>query len=121
MKFAAFLIVTFLTYSKSLFAMGPHKPLPDLPTYSNVDLNRYLGKWFEIARKPQVFEKDCVGVTAEYDLRSDGRIGVKNSCRKISCGGKLALATGVARVVDSPNNSKLKVSFFWPFEGDYWI
>ena len=121
MKFAIFLVTFILTYSNSLFAMAPQKPLPDLPTHSNVDLNRYLGKWFEIARKPQHFEKDCVGVTAVYELQSDGRIGVKNSCRKMSCEGRMSVANGVARVVDSPNNSKLKVSFFWPFEGDYWI
>jgi apolipoprotein D and lipocalin family protein len=121
MKLTSFFMALILAHSTSLFAMGPQKTSPNLPTTSNVDLGRYLGKWYEIARKPLFFEKDCVGVTAEYSLRSDGKIGVKNSCRKNTCEGKLSVANGVGKVIDAPNNSKLKVSFFWPFKGDYWI
>jgi apolipoprotein D and lipocalin family protein len=102
------------------FAMGK-SPLTPIESVKNVDLNRYLGKWYEIARLPQIFEKDCVGVTAEYSLRSDGKIIVNNTCRKNSCEAAPKSAPGIARVVDTENHSKLKVSFFWPFEGDYWI
>ncbi len=121
MKITHILIgIIVLLHTSAAFAMG--KPsLPPVEVVKNVDLNRYLGKWYEIARLPQIFERDCVGVTAEYSLRSDGKIIVNNTCRKSSCDSPGKSALGVARVVDSQNNSKLKVSFFWPFEGDYWI
>ena len=106
--------------SAHAYSMGS-KSLGDLETAKNVELNRYIGKWFEIARIEQRFEKGCVGSTAEYSLRADGKIAVKNTCRVRSCSGRISKAKGVARVVDLKNNAKLKVSFFWPFEGDYWI
>ena len=84
-----------------------------------VDLQRYLGRWFEIARYEQSFQKGCEGVTADYDLRPDGSIGVLNRCRKPS--GKLSEARGRAKLVDATTNAKLKVSFFGPFYGDYWV
>jgi apolipoprotein D and lipocalin family protein len=85
-----------------------------------VDLNRYTGKWYEIARYPNRFQRDCDGnVTASYTLRSDGKIRVVNECRKQD--GRRKSAVGTARVVDRATNSRLKVTFFWPFSGDYWI
>jgi apolipoprotein D and lipocalin family protein len=85
-----------------------------------VDLNRYTGKWYEIARYPNRFQRDCEGnVTASYTLRSDGKIRIVNECRKQDGRGKSAV--GTARVVDRKTNSRLKVTFFWPFSGDYWI
>jgi apolipoprotein D and lipocalin family protein len=60
-------------------------------------------------------------VTAEYSLRDDGLIRVVNSCRKGSLDGPLKRSTGRAKVVDQATNAKLKVSFFGPFWGDYWI
>jgi len=84
-----------------------------------VDLERYLGRWFEIARYEQRFEKGCAGVTADYNLRPDGRIDVINRCRKP--GGRVVEAHGLAKVVDRTTNAKLTVSFFGPFYGDYWI
>ena len=55
----------------------------DLTTVPSVDLNRYLGKWYEISRYPNRFQKRCVGdTTATYTLREDGKITVLNSCRK---------------------------------------
>ncbi len=92
-----------------------------LAVVEHVDLARYMGVWYEIARLPTRFEKGCQHVTAEYTLRPDGKVTVVNSCRKGSPTGPLEIARGVARVVDSATNAKLKVSFFWPFEGDYWI
>ena len=93
---------------------------PDLPTVDYVDLDRYLGRWYEIARYPNDFEQGCVGVTADYSLRDDGQIGVVNTCRN-SDGGAKERIQGVARVDDRTTNAKLKVSFFWPFSGPYWI
>jgi len=84
-----------------------------------VELQRYLGRWFEIARYEQSFQKGCEGVTADYSLRFDGTIAVTNRCRKPD--GKIAEAQGRAKIVDSSSNAKLKVSFFGPFYGDYWV
>jgi apolipoprotein D and lipocalin family protein len=85
-----------------------------------VDLERYLGVWFEIARYDQRFERSCVGgVTATYSLRADGSIDVVNRCRRGDGGTKEA--HGRAKIVDRTTNAKLKVSFFGPFYGDYWI
>jgi len=90
-----------------------------LQTVSSIDLNRYLGKWYEIYRLPNWFEDaDCMTVTAEYSLRADDGVSVLNTCHKQS---KKVEAKGIAKVVENSNNSKLRVSFFRPFYGDYWI
>ena len=94
-------------------------------TVASVELDRYLGKWYEIARYPNSFERNCQGVTAEYSIRPDGNIGVLNTCRADTPDGKARTAEGRARIVEGSNNSKLRVKFapVWvPFaEGDYWI
>lgn len=90
-------------------------------TVESVDLERYMGTWYEIASFPQSFQKGCTATQAEYSLRKDGKVKVVNTCRLGTPDGKLKKAVGRARVVDRETNSKLKVSFFWPFEGDYWI
>ncbi len=92
-----------------------------LQTVNFVDLNRYIGKWYEIARYPNSFQKSCVGSMATYSLRDDGKINVVNECYNKSFSGKLHSAKGKAWVVDKETNARLKVSFFWPFAGDYWI
>lgn len=97
------------------------KNMKPLQTVSSVDLNRYIGKWFEIARYHHKFQEGCVGSRATYDLRNDGKITVVNECYEESFSGKLRSAKGKAWVVDRETNAKLKVSFFWPFAGDYWI
>jgi len=94
------------------------RPLEVVPY---VDLNRYIGTWYEIATIPQRFQKDCVAVTATYTLRDDGKIDVLNKCRKKTLDGEVKTARGKAWVVDKKTNAKLKVRFFWPFKGDYWI
>jgi len=85
----------------------------------SVDLQRYLGRWYEIARYEQGFQKDCDAVTADYDLRSDGKISVLNKCVKPD--GKANQSEGRAKIVPDAGNAKLKVSFFGPFFGDYWV
>ena len=92
-----------------------------LEVVDHVDLQRYLGTWYEIATIPQRFQKGCVGVTAEYSLRKNGDIQVVNTCIKETLDGEVRTARGKARVVDRTTNAKLKVSFFWPFWGAYWI
>lgn len=89
-----------------------------LDTVEYVDLEKYLGKWYEIAAFPQSFEKGCTHSTAEYSMRDDGNIAVKNSCMKDD---KIDIAEGVAYVTDKKTNAKLDVQFFWPIKGKYWI
>jgi len=90
-----------------------------LTSVSAVDLNRYLGTWYEIYRLPNRFEgTDCVTVSAQYALKDDGNVSVLNTCLKKD-GPKVA--NGTAKVVPGSNNAKLKVSFFRPFYGDYWV
>jgi apolipoprotein D and lipocalin family protein len=84
-----------------------------------VDLNRYAGTWYEIARLPNRFQRQCAGdVTATYRLRDNGKVEVINECRRED--GVLEVATGTAWQPDPPEG-RLKVRFFWPFTGDYWI
>jgi apolipoprotein D and lipocalin family protein len=89
-------------------------------TVARVDLERYMGKWVEIASFPAWFQRDCFCTMAEYELRGD-HVSVKNSCRKGSSEGELDIAMAKAFAVAGSNNSRLKVQFFWPFKGDYWI
>ena len=95
-----------------------NKPLEVVP---HVELARYLGTWYEIATIPARFQKDCVAVAATYTLRPDGKIDVLNACRLLTLDGKRKSVRGKAWVVDRATNAKLKVQFFWPFRGDYWI
>lgn len=104
----------------ALIARGEVR-LPELKTVEHVDVKRYMGTWFEIAKFPQRFEKGLVGVTANYSLLANGKVRVLNTGYKDDFNGKLKTAKGKARVVDTATNAKLKVSFFWPFAADYWI
>jgi lipocalin len=91
----------------------------DNSTVKELDLNRYLGTWYEIARFPHSFEKNLVGVTATYSMRDDGKIKVVNQGYKNALDGELSLATGKAKIPDPQKPGKLKVSFFWIFYADY--
>lgn len=88
---------------------------------SKVDLNRYKGKWYEIARLPNFFEKKLKCTSATYILREDGKITVVNSGHYIADPQKKSSSEGVAWIPDKNSPAKLKVRFFWPFSGDYWI
>ncbi|MEO3473972.1 lipocalin family protein [Roseomonas sp. CAU 1739] len=101
------------------------EPGPTTPrTVGSVDLQRYVGNWFEVARFPTWFQDSsslrCEAVTATYAARQDGRITVVNRCRNALSGGQERVAEGVAYSA-SPGNDRLRVSFFWPFYGDYWV
>lgn len=96
-------------------------PGTQLDTVAYVDPDRYLGLWFEVVRADHSFERDCDGVTAFYERREDGDIRVINRCWENGLDGAFDLAEGRARIVDQTSNSKLEVSFFGPFFGDYWI
>jgi apolipoprotein D and lipocalin family protein len=99
--------------------IGCSNKYPHLPTVKKVDLEQYTGTWYEIARFEHFFEKGCKNVTATYELKNDGDVRVINRCTMIENNEK-KVATGVAYPIDN-TNSKLKVSFFRPFYGDYWI
>jgi len=101
-------------------AGAARKPAP-LRTVAHVDVERYTGTWYEIASYPQRFQKGCTATAAVYTLRKDGTITVLNRCNRDSLDGRETIARGRARVVDRESNAKLKVTFFWPFWGDYWI
>jgi len=90
-------------------------------TVDRVELDRYLGTWYEIARYPNSFQEGCQATTATYSLRDDGDIEVLNACREGGLDGPRQTAEGKAWIVDTRTNAKLKVRFFWPFSGDYWI
>ena len=96
-------------------------PGATLETVPQVDVDRYLGLWFEVVRADHSFERDCQGVTAFYERRPDGDIRVINRCWKDSLDGAFDLAEGRARIVNTDTNAQLEVSFFGPFYGDYWI
>lgn len=95
--------------------------LPPLETVPRVELERYLGTWYEIASFPQSFQRGCFATTANYTLADDGEIVVVNRCNKDAIDGPESVATGRARVVDTTSNARLEVSFFGPFWGDYWV
>ena len=92
-----------------------------LQTVAALDLERYLGKWYEIARFAHGFEKKLVGVTAEYSLRKDGRITVVNSGFKHTLEGKLIKAKAIAWRADDAVPGALKVRFFHLFASDYLV
>ena len=93
----------------------------NLETVSYVDPIKYSGLWYEIASFPQRFQKGCHCTTAEYKLHPKGYIIVENKCRKDSVDGKVASIKGKAFIEKNSGNAKLKVQFFWPFKGKYWI
>jgi apolipoprotein D and lipocalin family protein len=115
---ASIVVVGTIWLAKPAHAAGGTPPLEVVPS---VDLGRYAGKWYEIARLPNRFQRDCAGnTTATYTLRPDGKITVLNECRKAD--GRQQSARGTARVAAAKGpNTKLKVTFFWPFSGHYWI
>jgi apolipoprotein D and lipocalin family protein len=117
MKFIEVYCVVFLLVGLAR-SLAQTQPLETVPS---VDLQKYVGKWYEIAAFPQRFEKGCHCTTAEYELTDKGYVRVINSCRKDSPSGKMSVAKGKAFIVEGSNNAKLKVQFFWPFRGNYWI
>ncbi|WP_044415010.1 lipocalin family protein [Halarcobacter anaerophilus] len=102
-----------------LFITGCATKDPKIQSVKKLDLNQYLGKWYEIARYEHFFEKNCKNVNATYSLKKNNNIKVVNRCQDITTNEKKE-AIGEAKKVDN-TNSKLKVTFFWPFYGDYWV
>jgi len=117
-EFRLLLILSFLF---SLSCTNTNSQMIDKTTVKELDLNRYLGTWYEIARFPHSFEKNLVGVTATYSLRDDGKIKVLNQGYKNTLDGELSVAEGKAKIPNKTEPGKLKVSFFWIFYADYFV
>jgi apolipoprotein D and lipocalin family protein len=119
-------LALFLTVAGGVPAAWAQTPAPP-QTVASVDLDRYAGRWYEVARFPNRFQKQCTGdVVVEYARREDGRIDVVNRCR--TAGGATDEARGIARRAGGDtSNAKLEVRFapavlsFLPVWGDYWI
>lgn len=122
-RLAAFLVTVLAITPISAGADGS----ATVKTVAEVDLDRYAGRWYEISRLPNRFQRGCAGnVTADYGVRADGRIDVVNRCSTTD--GEEKRAAGVARIVDRATRAKLEVRFapailsFLPMVwGDYWI
>jgi apolipoprotein D and lipocalin family protein len=101
--------------------------ISQMSTVPSVDLARYAGRWYEVARLPNEFQKKCAGdVSADYIIRPDGKVDVVNQCRQED--GTISVARGVARSADPETNAKLEVRFAPAFLawlpvvwGNYWV
>jgi apolipoprotein D and lipocalin family protein len=123
LRYLILIVAIFCLTNTSMSAQSNNKK--EVTTVDSVDLQKYIGKWYEIAKIPNSFQSNCArNTTAKYKLRSDGRLDVINRC--VEKDGSVNEAHGIAKVVDKKTNSKLEVSFvrilginlFW---GDYWI
>lgn len=103
------------------------KATTELSTVESVDIKKYSGTWYEIARLPNFFQKKCSCVKVEYTLRDDGKVEIKNQCKNKEDLDEIIEANGLAEIKDTKTNAKLKVSFvplfkhLMLFAGDYWI
>lgn len=110
----------FLPISVAIFLLAAcTTPTAPLPTVATVDLDRYLGGWHQIALLPNRFQSQCVAETHAQYAREGNAITVLNRCRTAE--GKTAQVRGIAHVVPDSGGAKLRVSFFRPFYGDYWV
>ena len=116
------LILLSVIISSLFTGCSGQKQMIDNSVVKELDLQKYLGTWYEIARYDHRFERDLVGVTANYSMRPDGKIKVVNSGYKNTLDGEYSEAIGKAKIPDPENEpAKLKVSFFWIFYGDYYV
>jgi len=114
MKKSIFILLIIMIFNSTYSQKSPS-------VVSTVDLTRYKGKWYEIARLPNYFERKLKCTSATYTIRDDGKITVQNAGNYITDPQKTSSIKGVAWIPDKNSTAKLKVQFFWPFSGDYWI
>ena len=116
------ILITFIFIAYSFVSCKPRETMIDTTVVKELDIKKYLGTWYEIARYDHSFERGLVGVTANYSMRDDGKIKVINSGYKNSLKGEFSQAVGKAKIPDLNNYpAKLKVSFFLFFYGDYYV
>ena len=121
-KIKLFAITSLFFFGFAFTSFNNPKPMIDKTVVKELDIEKYLGTWYEIARFDHRFERGLVGVTANYSMRDDGKVKVINSGYKESLSGKFSEAIGKAKIPDPINEpAKLKVSFFWFFYGDYYV
>lgn len=104
-----------------MFNLFSCKTPQDLPTVKEVNLQKYVGTWYEIARLPNRFEKGLTCITATYTLKENGEIGVLNQGYLLENVSEKSQDKGKAWVPNANYPGRLKVQFFWPFAGDYYI
>jgi len=112
------LLILMVVLPLILFSNKKYEPLETVPF---VDLDKYAGLWYEIASFPQRFQEGCHCTTARYTPTGKGYVTVENRCKKGSVTGPETSINGKAFVEKNTGNAKLKVRFFWPFSGKYWI
>lgn len=116
------IVISFIIIGIACTGTNNQETMIDKSVVKELDLEKYLGTWYELARYDHKFERGLQGVTANYSIREDGKIKVLNSGYKKSLEGKFSKATGKAFVPNPElEPSKLKVSFFWNFYGDYFV
>jgi apolipoprotein D and lipocalin family protein len=113
-------VVTALSFGSPTLTAAEDSGQTPVQSVAQVDQSHFMGRWYQIARLPNRFQKGCAGHYTDFSLRDDGHINVVNSCRNDK-DGSLRQAKGQAWVADPANSGRLKVSFFWPFRSDYWI
>ena len=113
------LVLSFAASQQALARSGnPNVPSPSKP----VDVDHYVGRYYELARYENMFQRDCEGVSADYRKLPDGLIEVFNVCRQGAADGRVKQVRGRAKLVPGSGNAKFKVSFLGPlFIGDYWV
>jgi apolipoprotein D and lipocalin family protein len=112
------LVLTCFTIFNATTCRSTQTENMDLTTVKQLDLERYMGTWYEIARFDHSFERGMTHVTATYELRPDGKISVTNAGIK---DGKQKSANGRAKQPDPSEPGKLRVAFFLFFYADYFI
>ena len=112
-------VITIVLFCSTLSGCNSSIPVDAPATVAQVQLDRYMGKWYEIGHKPMKYQAQCVAnITADYTLNPDNTVTVSNRC--LTATGQTDQAMGTARSV-SPDNAQLEVSFFGPFYAPYWI
>lgn len=112
-----FLLIVLITFN----SCKASNKIIDKSVVKEFNIEQYLGKWYEIARFDNNFEKGLVGVTARYSLIEDSLIKVENSGYKNTLSGEKSEIIGKAKIPDKKIPAKLKVSFFWFFYADYYV
>lgn len=118
----SFIVIGFVLIGNVFNSCKIQKSMIDNTVVNELDIKKYLGTWYEIARYDHSFERGLEGVTANYSMRADGKIKVINSGYKNSLDGKFSQAVGKAKIPDPIHDpAKIKVSFFLFFYGDYYV
>jgi apolipoprotein D and lipocalin family protein len=112
--------IAVLIFGTVTFAATGVSVPPPIESVAMVDQSRWMGRWYQIARLPNRFQKGCIGSYTDFSLRDDGQINVINSCRNEKDGSPRQ-SKGHAWVIDPASNARIKVSFFWPFRSEYWV